>query len=385
MEDYLDQFRRMKDIFWELRVTKRTQAKVDKQRKEILCQRALIREWVAPSQQRRISADDRDEENKRCMDMIHGEIHFNFIKMHLLSHVCDHIRQFGNIPIYATEIGELAHKTQIKDGRRQSNKNNAARQIVHSYGHQHASRMRLLNLESLQAQGADLSADVLQHLDRTTSTVSQPVIRREILKRGSEDVSNVVNFSRISRVSLEIIYRELICYSQHNLPLPHRLPDDHAMLRCLHVELLTQLEIPLLAFQEADVYEIHRARSTGALHFRNQGSRNEWVWVQAATEEMYGALQGRLPAKLVALLKIQDYRSDNTVRRVAGVQMLTPLNSGRISDLHGLVTVQIWQDTQGFTIVDIETILVLAHLISEEDRRWLENSLIDLRTFIEVY
>ena len=33
MEDYLDQFRRMKDIFLELRVTKGTQAKVDKQRK----------------------------------------------------------------------------------------------------------------------------------------------------------------------------------------------------------------------------------------------------------------------------------------------------------------------------------------------------------------
>jgi len=30
MEEYLDQFHRMKDIFFEFRVTKRTQAKVDK-------------------------------------------------------------------------------------------------------------------------------------------------------------------------------------------------------------------------------------------------------------------------------------------------------------------------------------------------------------------
>jgi len=35
MEDYLDQFHWMKDIFLEFPVTKRTQAKVDKQRKEI--------------------------------------------------------------------------------------------------------------------------------------------------------------------------------------------------------------------------------------------------------------------------------------------------------------------------------------------------------------
>jgi len=46
------------------------------------------------------------------------------------------------------------------------------------------------------------------------------------------------------------------------------------MLRSLPVELLTQLEISVLAFQEADVHEIHCARSTGDLHFRNQGSRN---------------------------------------------------------------------------------------------------------------
>ena len=130
---------------------------------------------------------------------------------------------------------------------------------------------------------------------------------------------------------------------------------------------------------------MHRARSTGDLHFTNQGSRNDWVWVQAGTEEMYGALRSRLPAKLVALLKIRDYRSNDTVRQVAGVQMLTPVNSGRLSDQHGLVTVQMREDARGFTIVNIGTILGLADLIQEEDRRWLINSRLDLRTFNEVY
>ena len=100
---------------------------------------------------------------------------------------------------------------------------------------------------------------------------------------------------------------------------------------------------------------------------------------------MYGVLRGRLLAKLVALLKIRDPRSEDTVRRVAGVQLLTPVNSGRLSDLHGFVTVQMREDTQGFTIVDIGTILGLAHLIPEEGRPWLVNSRIHLRTFNEVY
>ena len=163
--------------------------------------------------------------------------------------------------MYSTEIRELAHKTQIKDGWHQSNINDAARQIVHSYGCQYAIRMRLWNLESLKCRDADLSDDVLHHLDRTASTVTAavPVVRMRVLKGGREDVSNVVDFSRISGLSLEIIYRELIRYRRHNLPAAHRLPEDHAMLRSLPVELLTQLEIPVLAFQEADVCEFYRA------------------------------------------------------------------------------------------------------------------------------
>jgi len=54
---------------------------------------------------------------------------------------------------------------------------------------------------------------------------------------------------------------------------------------------------------------------------------------------MYGGLRGRLPAKLVALLKMRDPRSEDTVHRVAGVQLLTPVNSERLLVLHGLVTV----------------------------------------------
>jgi len=198
MEEYLDQFHSMKDIFLEFRVTKCTQAKVNMQGKEIRRQRTLMRECVATSQRRQMRDDDRDEEHELCMDMIHGESHFNFIKMHLLSGFCDHIRQFGNIPMYSTEIGELAHKTQIKEGWRQSNKNDAARQIVHSYGRQHAIRTRLLNLQSLKNRGPDLSPDVLKHSDCTTSTVLRPLICRRILKGRRGDVSNMVDFSRIS-------------------------------------------------------------------------------------------------------------------------------------------------------------------------------------------
>ena len=241
-----------------------------------------------------------------------------------------------------------------------------------------------MTLESLRRHGADLDTDVLKHLD-TTNTVLAPVPRGRHLKGRRGDVSDVQDFCRVLRISRESVYRELIRYSRHNLPTERRLPEDPVILRSLPVELLTQLEVPVLAFQETDVYDIHRARCTGALDFRNQGSRNDWVWVQAGDEEMYGALRGRLPAKLLALFKIRNPTCDGTVRRLASVQMLSPVNSGRASDVHGLVTVQQREDAREFTIVDVGTILGLAHLILEADRRWLVNNRIDLRTFNEIY
>jgi len=138
MEEYLDQFHRMKDILLEFRVSKRTRAKVDNQRKELRHQRAQSNMRVAPSLRRRRVEDHRDEENELRMDMIHTESHFNFVKMHLLSHFSEHIHQFGNIPMYSTKFGELAHKKHIKNGWRHSNKNDVELQILHSYGRQHA-------------------------------------------------------------------------------------------------------------------------------------------------------------------------------------------------------------------------------------------------------
>jgi len=161
LEEYLDWFHRMKDIFLEFRVTKRTRAKFDKEQKELRYQQAQSKMRVAPSKRRRRLKDNRDEKNELPMHMIPRESHFNFHKMHLLSHCSDHIRQFGNIPIYSTEFGELAHTEQIKDGCRRFNMNDVERQLIHSYGRQHAIRLRLLNLSSFRRRGGNRGDNVL--------------------------------------------------------------------------------------------------------------------------------------------------------------------------------------------------------------------------------
>ena len=152
------------------------------------------------------------------------------------------------------------------------------------------------------------------------------------------------------------------------------------------MELLTQLKIPVLAFPESGVYDIHTARCTGAQLFRNQTSRNPCFGIQAGGENMYGALWCHLPARLIAVFKIRSGNmQQDTVYRVAGVQFMSLVDSGRLSDVHGLVTVQLREATRELTIVDIGTILGLAQLMPETDWRWLVNCRIHFRTFHEIY
>jgi len=113
------------------------------------------------------------------------------------------------------------------------------------------------------------------------STVSTPAPCGRILKRRRDDVSDVLDFCKVLGISLDWICLELIRYSRHTLPAERRLPEEPAILQLLPIELLTQLEIPGVAFQETDVYDIHRARCTGTHRFRNQEIQNDCVWVQA--------------------------------------------------------------------------------------------------------
>ena len=105
--------------------------------------------------------------------------------------------------------------------------------------------------------------------------VSRPAPPGSILKGRRDDVSDVLDFCKALGISLYRICLELIRYSRHNLPTERRLPEEPAILQLLPVELLTQLEFPVRAFQETDVYDIHRARCTGTHRFRNQASRND--------------------------------------------------------------------------------------------------------------
>ena len=70
--------------------------------------------------------------------------------------------------------------------------------------------MRLLNLEFLRRAGADLPAEVVQHLEETLTAPSAPPVYPRMLEGHRDDVQDIADFGRALKVSPETICRELI-------------------------------------------------------------------------------------------------------------------------------------------------------------------------------
>ena len=109
MERYLQTFHQTKDIFLEIRTSKSTRAEVNRQDRElrILMGNQIAQEahHISAAQRRRQADQNRLERVNGRADLIQGENHFNFIKMHYLSHCASHVPRFGFIEMYSTEMG----------------------------------------------------------------------------------------------------------------------------------------------------------------------------------------------------------------------------------------------------------------------------------------
>jgi len=122
LERYLLTCHQTKDIFLEFRTSKATRAEANRQDRElrelITNERAHVIRRTSAAKWRRQADQGRLQRVNQRADLIRRENHFYFIKMHYLSHFSSHVRHFGSISMYSTEIGELAHEDLIKEGYR---------------------------------------------------------------------------------------------------------------------------------------------------------------------------------------------------------------------------------------------------------------------------
>ena len=213
MKEYLRTFHGTKDIFLEFRTSKATRAEANRQDRELRQHLAAQRANALPSnsaaKRRRYADQEKRQRNASRADFIQRENHFNFIKMHYLSHFESHVRRFGSISMYSTDIGELAHKEQIKEGYRRSNKNEAARQILSHYGRQHALGMRLQTIKELSKRDDKIRIGNVRTEMATSTTYSVP---RRILRSRAMNSNTLIELCRVLKIDYSDMIEEMLCY-----------------------------------------------------------------------------------------------------------------------------------------------------------------------------
>jgi len=405
MHDSLETFHKEKYIFQEFRVGKRAKKGIDKLIAEMALTQAaetLARKNSGESaaKRRRVTVRQREELAATREEEAAEKAHFNFIKMHLLEHFGSTVQRFGSIPLFSTDISELAHKTQIKESYRRSNKNNAATQILDNYGRVHAFGMHVLNLmAAIQNAPPNLLNDIkksgvedvlgLEFNSRgpISSTTECALPTGQRLLRGPDNATKNIDDAAMA-LGIPDLAACILRYAKNNgLTGPKDLPESLKDLSEVRARRYKTLQVPVPVFQDPDSYVSHNLRCTSSECFRGATARNDPVWINVGEDvTKTGDLNGRLPAFLRGLLKLRG--GSNNSHRIAVVEMLWPMNGGIADTCDTLIRVQrrVYKSAAGgIWVTNIRSIMGMAHLVPYGQGRWLVNNRIDLKTWNDVY
>ncbi|KAL0630557.1 hypothetical protein Q9L58_010596 [Maublancomyces gigas] len=259
------------------------------------------------SKKRKVAAEHKLERSDQLRNIYREESHFNFIKIHLLAHFTGHVKRFGNIPSYSTEVGEVCHREQIKVGYRASNRIHYTKQILEHYARRQTVALLVMAIRmaahgKLPGDLGELLTDMVNKESLLTWMQESEVWSERRPRRVLRGPVSSKTTRFLSDVMLDIgdrcLPQKIADYSKRSLRDAQRLTTNIAELKQLRAERFKQLEIAVSKFQETDYYTIHRGRCTVDKGFRGGIPRNDWVSVSVGDESQYGALRGRLPCQL---------------------------------------------------------------------------------------
>ncbi|KAF8442596.1 hypothetical protein BGX38DRAFT_1144070 [Terfezia claveryi] len=109
MRDYLEDFHKYKEVFLRFRATKSSRAAATMASKDLRAEyhRLLASDELGPATptKRRKLQEEQAQENKELVnDTLTSGAHYNFPKMHLISHFVDQIAKYGSLPQYSTRF-----------------------------------------------------------------------------------------------------------------------------------------------------------------------------------------------------------------------------------------------------------------------------------------
>ncbi|KAH8147002.1 uncharacterized protein LAJ45_08801 [Morchella importuna] len=279
LQSYLENFHKYKDVFLEFRAYKRTRKDAKDQTKALQGSGSLGRGL------------------EEVQEIREGS-HFNFIKMHLLSHFREHVERFGNIPMFSTDVSELAHRRQIKMAYTASNKVDATVQILDYHPRRMVMEMRVLNLKDIVFSLPEHYEGLPSHRESLRDLLE--IFKNEDQQRGGSErlldgdapqkpkmttpdnsatrLSDIADIIKMNRTTLAR------AVSEYDQGLQR---EEGGLLSLLDypVRYFKCLQVPVSVFQKSDSYEIHNIRCTGEALFRKRAVRNDWAWIKVATTD----------------------------------------------------------------------------------------------------
>ena len=377
LQEYLRKFHRTKEVFLRFRADKKTKKAATEAHKLLLKEQVLqvSGQKLSTSEKAKTRNENAFERQELMDEMLKEGAHYNFPKIHLISHYAEQIRKFGALDQFSTDISEAMHKG-FKDAYRRSNKVDSTDQIITTYTRGHTFAMKDLTIAAWNRvrQEQDASQDVrIQTPEGQTFLKLQGKLSSEIVSN-LEELERTMGLPGVKLATMSFLTRE---FRGTNYD-PLRLIDCRIRAyRCLEVP------VPKLS---GEGFVIHNVRCTGLEGFRGGQRRNDWVWIRkhtASDNARPGTLDGRIVGRLNALFKLTS--EGGTVYRLAYVTPVQCIGGTAVQGAEGMLRVRFQRKDEG-EVVMIAQIEGMAHLIPlEPGESWLVNNRIDLETWNTIY
>jgi hypothetical protein len=370
MQEYLRGFHETKDIFLRFRAGKKTKGAAAEAHKNLLREQTLqvSEQNLTTSAKAKARQDNTFERQELVDEILRDGSHFNFPKIHLISHYAEQITKFGALEQFSTDIIESMHKG-FKDAYRRSNKVDSTAQVIRTYTRDHTFAMKDLTIEAWE-----------RVRNETLNVGIQPDSQRYLKLQGKVDLDIVSNLEGLERVICLCDVR-LATRAFFVRELRGTNSDIERLLRC-GIRAYHSLEIPVPKLG-GDGFILHHVRCTGLDGFRGKGKRNDWVWVKrhlTSDKACAGMPNGRIVGRLNALFKLVT--REGVVYRLAHVR---PLQYIKSTALEGMLRVG-WPTNDNSEVIRIADIEGMAHLIPlEPEESWLVNNRIDIEMCNTIY
>ena len=300
--------------------------------------------------------------------------HFNFPKNHILRHFRDHVERMGSLPFFSTEMGERAHKEQMKVGYQRSNKQNFDAQIVARIARTTAMDIRAQNLRQLAKEG---------HLSE--SCVWPARARRDATTNGDQTEQTLKSVKRkaagytVGRLTGDLDVGDLSSFILTYLCLKGINVSIDQIIN-LKVSVFYQVEIVVPRTLAVGRHLIHPVRSTMSDTFHGQERRADWVWI---LQKEAGANLLNKVGRVRSIFSIQTSPRGGFLR-LALVQKAMPRNNGLADADSGIFSVTLVDD---YVVYDIGELMARAHLIQDPAKPevWYQNQWVDVWTYQMVY